>query len=389
MPQPFLLPPEMSPNPLAVQELVDHCVDFLRDSNPDLKACALVSRSWVHPAQSRLFRKFSTEDLWAPFLEALEASPHLIRHVRHLHIDLFLYTVDISTLSQICSFPFTHIDSVDIEIRSLSEPIVMPLQKLLGFPTLRSAEVYCTTLSAEFAQLWGQSSVRDVELSCLVGTNEANTLPLQGTPPALESLWISGDEAALAYCIMRKPTPFDLSHLKVLKVGNNRDFPWQSFAQMVGTIESLHCVAHVRVSISNPITFTFTQDPLAPVHLSMFPRLSHLRVRLDYTSKSPILLNLLAGVTRSTRLRTITLSISSLIVHGIPAGEVLVTSAEEVYDQIDSVISTLPMYDLPSVELEQDPAEYDQIIPYFPRMSSKNLVCHLRSVLFPQFTRPW
>ncbi|KAJ6534275.1 hypothetical protein B0H19DRAFT_1271991 [Mycena capillaripes] len=260
-------------------------------------------------------------------------------------------------------FPFTHIDSIDIEIRDFSEPIVMPLQKLLSLPTLRRAKVYCMKLSAEFALLWGRSPVRDVELICLVGTNEAGTLLFQGTPPTLELLRILGDEGTLAYFIMRKPNPFDLSHLKVLKVGNNTDFPWQSFAQMVPTIETLLCVAH---------------NPLAPVHLSMFPCLSYLRVRLDNTAKSPILLKLLAGVTRSTRLRTITLSITSFVVHGIPASEV--KPPEEVYDQIDAVLSTLPMDDLPNVELEQDPAEYDQIIPYFPRLSSQNLVC--ASVLY-------
>ncbi|KAJ6534195.1 hypothetical protein B0H19DRAFT_1185498 [Mycena capillaripes] len=351
----------MNPNPLTVQELVDHCVDFLRDSNSDLKACALVSRSWVHPAQSHLFRKSSrsmTQTSWARFLETLEASTHLIPHVRHLHINLHRNRVSIPALSQICSFPFTHIDSVDIVVYRFSEPTAMSLQKLLGLPTLRRAKVHCVDLSPEFALLWGQSSVRDVMLTCLGGTDEASTQPLQGAPIAPESLWLAEGGATLALRIMRNPSPFDLSHLKVLKINSRySDFPWQSFAQVVPTIETLHCVA---------------SNPLAPVHLSMFPRLSHLRVRLENTSKSPILLNLLAGVTRSTRLRTITLSITSFVIHGIPASEV--TPPVEVYDQIDVVLSTLPMDDLPSLELEQDPAEYDQIIPYFPRMSSKNLI---------------
>ncbi|KAJ7487032.1 hypothetical protein FB451DRAFT_1535411 [Mycena latifolia] len=38
---------EATPNPLRIQELIDECITFLRHSFRDLKACALVSRSWT------------------------------------------------------------------------------------------------------------------------------------------------------------------------------------------------------------------------------------------------------------------------------------------------------------------------------------------------------
>ncbi|KAJ7144158.1 hypothetical protein C8R44DRAFT_759548 [Mycena epipterygia] len=46
-------------NPLDIQELLDQGIVLLHNSAPDLKACALVSRSWAGAAQRHLFRTIS------------------------------------------------------------------------------------------------------------------------------------------------------------------------------------------------------------------------------------------------------------------------------------------------------------------------------------------
>jgi hypothetical protein len=79
----------------------------------------LVSRHWVNAAQSHLFRapaittvftSFSDADiLWTRFLETLDTSQHLIRHIRHLDIK---HNNSMLCLPKLCSFPFTHLESV-------------------------------------------------------------------------------------------------------------------------------------------------------------------------------------------------------------------------------------------------------------------------------------
>ncbi|KAJ6535507.1 hypothetical protein B0H19DRAFT_1271258 [Mycena capillaripes] len=153
----------MNHHPLTVQELVDHCLGFLGDSAPDLKACALVSRSWVFTAQSHLFREFSIgmmspfgagsitfrpcARLWERFSQTLDASPRLIRHVRDLKLQL--KPVDIAVFSQICSFPFTHVDNVFVWVLgdSSSAPTLRRM-KLRGF----------FSEPRHFMLMWGQCS---------------------------------------------------------------------------------------------------------------------------------------------------------------------------------------------------------------------------------------
>ncbi|KAK7017213.1 hypothetical protein R3P38DRAFT_2986016 [Favolaschia claudopus] len=75
-------------NPFNVPELLDLCISCL-ESPSDLISCALVARSWVHPAQSSLFRApaeaddfFISRDTMAENLaDTLTAfpSPHSIR----------------------------------------------------------------------------------------------------------------------------------------------------------------------------------------------------------------------------------------------------------------------------------------------------------------------
>jgi hypothetical protein len=252
------------PSPLDVEELLEHCIAYLHDSYRDLKACTLVSRHWVNAAQSHLFRapaittvftSFSDADiLWTRFLETLDTSQHLIRHIRHLdikHNDAML------CLPKLCRFPFTHLESVLISYAGeLSTAVITALQQLLTLPTLFRVKLCCGFSNREdFIQLWHCCSpgIRHLELDC----EEPSFNLMPGLPPkiallsprgthkiALESLSMLSTET-LDYRLMQKPCPFDLSHLKVLRTGWRAAIPWQSFGPAVQSIEVLDIVVNV------------------------------------------------------------------------------------------------------------------------------------------------
>ncbi|KAJ7852124.1 hypothetical protein B0H13DRAFT_1904772 [Mycena leptocephala] len=123
------------------QELVNHCIYFLRGSMRDLKACALVSPSWVYAAQSFLFREVSVADYynqssreisWPRFRVILEESSHLIRHIRRLNME-----VTATVLLDICDFPFTHLQHVQVQCHgSMLLQHALGLQQLFSLPTL-------------------------------------------------------------------------------------------------------------------------------------------------------------------------------------------------------------------------------------------------------------
>ncbi|KAJ6566860.1 hypothetical protein B0H19DRAFT_714966 [Mycena capillaripes] len=164
-------------NPLDVEELLEHCISYLRHSPRELRACALVSCRWVYPAQAQLFRAPVVTSIWTSlgasklswtrFLETLHSSPHLIQRVRHIRLHGWIVTA--LSESKICEFPFTHLESVWIEdVNALSEPTVTALQQLLSLPTLQRLHLRCVFTREDFIRLWDRSSpgIRHLELSC-------------------------------------------------------------------------------------------------------------------------------------------------------------------------------------------------------------------------------
>ncbi|KAJ6447512.1 hypothetical protein C8R45DRAFT_1224870 [Mycena sanguinolenta] len=75
---------------LQVQELVDSILDFLHDSRPDLKRCALVCKSWLPSAQYHLFSYYvlqNERDCQRLFNTLHEAS-HIRSLITHIAISL-------------------------------------------------------------------------------------------------------------------------------------------------------------------------------------------------------------------------------------------------------------------------------------------------------------
>ncbi|KAJ6453829.1 hypothetical protein C8R47DRAFT_1228912 [Mycena vitilis] len=358
------------PHPLKIEELLDHCISYLHDCPRDLKACALVSRLWVSAAQGYLFHapsllnsasgvKSGINVFWTRLLSTLEASPHLIRHVRDLDIRVTAETT--VALSTICGFPFTHVQSVRIlYIGDLSVPAVAALQHLLGLPTLQRVYLSCAFGDREeFLRLWdrGAPGIRHVELSCEDRPSDIEPLPqslpltARDTPIVLQSLSLTSTQA-LDYDLLQAPSPFDLSNLKVLRVGWQTQVPWQDFVPVVQSIESLSII--INANTANTL------------HLSSLPRLIALRMRLLKWIPAPKMLSMLqrflSGISPANIIRKIVISADPVTLDGT------------LLDELDIRLSSLPLLYFPVVEFEIDQYGYDGVRPYLHRLNSKNLV---------------
>ncbi|KAJ7339226.1 hypothetical protein DFH08DRAFT_964258 [Mycena albidolilacea] len=275
-------------SPLKIQELLDHCLSYLHSLN-DLKSCARVSRFWVYAAQSRIFRApHITNGSWNHLLEALASSPHLISHIRQLDIQLRQPEAT-TTLSTVCGFPFTHVNSIVFVYESVIDPsAVAALQYLLALPTLRRVELQCTFGTFhDFTCLWAScvsgSGIRHVALVCtphrwiMSNTHATVFSPSpqggEGGGIALQSLSLHSTEM-LDYNLLAHSCLFDLSRLKTLSIGWRARIPWREFAPHVTSVEELDVVLNGTISALAPLL------SLSFPSASAFPKLTTLRLSL-------------------------------------------------------------------------------------------------------------
>ncbi|KAJ7626075.1 hypothetical protein FB45DRAFT_1030382 [Roridomyces roridus] len=88
------------PPPVDLHDLLYPIFDALHESPRTLKSCALVAHSFVHPAQSVLFRHLRIGAPPNGLITALESFPHLLRHIRTLDCDVkALMSADMSRIA--------------------------------------------------------------------------------------------------------------------------------------------------------------------------------------------------------------------------------------------------------------------------------------------------
>ncbi|KAJ7487028.1 hypothetical protein FB451DRAFT_1168402 [Mycena latifolia] len=210
-------------NPSGIQELLEQCIEFLRDSPSDLKTCALVSRSWTSAAQGHILRQFSirvsfSQCMWERNEKILHRSPHLIRLIRRLHLEAHKLS-SFGTFSAIFAFPFTRLHDVCIPTRvGITQTVSLSIQALFGRCTLSSKPIMRPTPHIHSTHITPQSlRIRAVDYV-------AN--------------WAAED--------LR---PLDLSHLKVLPVprGHGESFRSKKFAAARRTIEVLNIIPEVLI----------------------------------------------------------------------------------------------------------------------------------------------
>ncbi|KAJ7607664.1 hypothetical protein FB45DRAFT_947443 [Roridomyces roridus] len=210
-------------NPLELPELLDQTLGLVH-ARRDLCASALVSRSWVHPAQSRLFssvelRSGSRE--MALLLPILQHSPHLVQFISALAVTF--YSVDTTHPSKIMNLPFSRLTTLDI--RTINDPSTAPLFKLLKVPSLVDVTIFTAFKEwDEFAQIWEGCSTAIQHLSLRL-VMEQPALPTHSTVPIgvhrpikLKSFGGQIPADKIAPWLFDPRCAFDISNLKALQL---------------------------------------------------------------------------------------------------------------------------------------------------------------------------
>ncbi|KAJ7488440.1 hypothetical protein FB451DRAFT_1529829 [Mycena latifolia] len=345
--------------PLDIAEILDYCIDFLHDSILDLRACALVSRIWVSPAQSHIFREISigakhrdpaaNKHLWERLQDILESSPHLVAHIHQLDLRPRFLSREILTAA--CNFPFTQLRSVSILPFRLDYRDPGAFEQLLSHPTLRRARIMCSfddpaSLPQVFARC--PPGLRHIELQC--GPTVSYTLSSTLRPPSslvpLQSLRLTAPPAGhrLGDWLTHDYLPFDFSGLKVLSLTTDTKIVhWPNFVPVFRTLE----------------IFDFVADGThPPIDLSSFRSLRLVRACAHTATEWERTIDALSTLTPAQRIRTIVLRGS---LHVAP-------------QQLDTVLAHLPMAQSPTVELEITTQQYDFVAPNFPELTAKRLL---------------
>ncbi|KAJ7184747.1 hypothetical protein C8R46DRAFT_1065049, partial [Mycena filopes] len=350
-------------SPLDIEELLERCIQYLHDSRRDLAACALVSRSWVYPAQSHLFRApdvlhrlsepWRNASAWEHFIQTLSRSTHLIPHIRHLDL------VGLTTLARfwdIQTIQFTHLQSVSVRYPGvLSLESIPPLQQLLSLPALRRLTLGCYVGAwGPFFQLWDRCSpsLREIQFLCQSPAGPPQNLP---PPPfrreriTLTALHMNSSKT-LDYDLMRTLSLFDLSQLRLLYVGWTTEIPWPNFGPVVRHIEALSIFVSTRT---------------ASIDLASFPDLSCLRISLplwiQQSGMVQMAIQILSGIGPASVIRRIIIEADVMTLDG------------HVCTQLDAVLSSLPMLHRPRVEFELSAHDFEGVWPFFVRMRAHGL----------------
>ncbi|KAJ7473835.1 hypothetical protein B0H11DRAFT_2195505 [Mycena galericulata] len=262
---------ESEANPLDISELVDHTISFLI-SPDDFRACALVSRSWVHPAQSRIFSEIkiiSSDQLLSRLLAILEDSPHLAGFISALTIRIVAIVP--SYLSRLSLLPYRRLTALSIGCGNhLGFEESLALQQILSVPSLISAAFSCAFERREdFLRIWERCSVNIKHYShwpVIDGPSPQESIGHAFTAPKrvkLESL----DCFSFKRCellLEDARCPFNISGLKA--------FSWSVTDEVH---DGLPATAYAKVEIISINLFSHPYD------LSGFQRLAQVKLTTD------------------------------------------------------------------------------------------------------------
>ncbi|KAJ6515841.1 hypothetical protein C8R45DRAFT_1206017 [Mycena sanguinolenta] len=318
------------------QELVDECLSHL-DHFADLKACALVCRSWSFAAQRFLFESIFVSTSRPQDLEkTLIASPYLVPHIHTLVFCRPQSQLNTKAFTKLCGFPFTHLSEIAVDYQYC---LLFVKFRYIAISTAQPCFARWNNYSPSIRHLhWNVNPTR-VDIPC---THRHSSAPI-----ALESLrlrdvrnlagWFDDDDDA-GY-------PFDFSRLAILSADDvpRLMFAWPHMAPALQNLEALEFHAS------------------CGINLSWFPNLLFLCIQFVslnmVTNRNP-----LSTITSSSRIQDIVLDLAFPM-------------ANEC-DELDSILAHLPMQRLPIVGLVMDDVyKYTFWTASFPRLNSKNLVC--------------
>lgn len=227
-------------NPLDVPELLDHALRFL-DARADLHACALVNRSWVYPAQSRIFSEIEflpddplelripdTDTQLSRLLAILKESPHLPGFISTLTIQIANVK---PYLERLCDLQYELLSTLNIASSSNTKLLDFQashaLRRLLSTPTLSSVSIDASFEERrDFLRIWEKCSKNIKHLSFWGNFLDRPTEGFSGQAFArikLESLADLNFAEATRRWTNNPQCPFDVSSLRAFKIPSFMD----------------------------------------------------------------------------------------------------------------------------------------------------------------------
>ncbi|KAJ6527905.1 hypothetical protein DFH09DRAFT_1371364 [Mycena vulgaris] len=359
-----------SGSPMDVQELVDYCIDFHFASAPELKACALVSRSWTQTAQMHLFNHviigspgFYQTNLpslnrlrCSRLFEVLNASSRLIRWIESIQIHL--NTVPPDVLDILSTFPLVRLRRIVVagtwSPRSVS--VIDAIQELLSLGTLTELSISGNfDYLSEFTQVLERCSPNIKEVSfCAVQIGRRSANALGDLPPSERRIEVNGLDLSWSEGIhdwLNSPQcPFDFTNLKRLRLHENTSLlQWPAFAPSIPRVEHLQ----FQPRIPGP--------PL--IDLAPFTNLKSIEILVTNEYDVSLALQVLSTMAPLNHIHTLRLRLPHT---GIPDADL---GAE-----IDTQIVALPLPHLQAVELVYRPAARARIMKRLPLLNARKLV---------------
>ncbi|KAK6974135.1 hypothetical protein R3P38DRAFT_2812320 [Favolaschia claudopus] len=339
-------------NPLAIQELLDHSIGFLASSMHDLLACSLVSRSWLHPAQSIVFRSpmkhihdmassstsGRTRERWLQFYRAIILSPHLACLVRELYLGTI--QMDRRTIESISRLPFTHLESLWLALpKELETP--GSLKALVAQDTLRHLKLYRCEDIVELLQ-HRSAPIRHLKL-VYQGDSDLRTFRwIENTSRIhVVVLELDGDYRLELASLLK---PFDMSKVKAFRIepDNRVTISWKSMPE--NAIEMLDI---------------FIDDGLTEfLDFSKFPNLRYLRLEFGYGIPD-MSLPALRSIAPSQKIQTLVISMCDYPLD------------MSLFPDLDSILASLPVS---SVEIEQTGIFDPNASRFYPNLVERKLV---------------
>ncbi|KAK7051980.1 hypothetical protein R3P38DRAFT_2857936 [Favolaschia claudopus] len=364
-------------NIFSVQELTDYCLDFLHDSLPELKQCALVSRSWTKTSQLHIFYhiaigspKYSYGDATVSaaasrrcqLLSAvLSTSPRFLDLVRSMSIFLdSALRVDLSSFQT--KFAFPHLRHISVS-GNWTPLVLRPIHQLFGLGTLSSISI-----SGNFSSL---DEVAGVLSGCSPTIKKISFLSVQTHFVALQLL--SDDDnlnnnkieiTSLDLCwspgihhwLNSPGCFFDFSNLQRLRLNENTSLPsWPAFASCIPRVEYLQ----------------FQPQPSAnqTLDLAQFTHLRCIEMLIEFRDDIASALKTLTTIPHTNEIQTLRFRLTHA--NSIP-------NAETGSADMDRQLVALPLPCLKTVELVYITSPLTNIAENLPLLHARKLVRVLR-----------
>ncbi|KAJ7364363.1 hypothetical protein DFH08DRAFT_839143 [Mycena albidolilacea] len=365
------VPFRMEPNPvLAIPECLEHTIHHVsgsRASRTDLLSCALVSKSWVLPAQSRLFKKITLDrdpqkavvvcDL---LKRSLGAAPHLAHFIQHLQISLNIDVLKAITEMALPNLEELSVLCTDAQYRCRAEiETRFLMQSLLRLPTIRRVLVSGIFHSVSIIQTYFENcapGIRSLELDAFVQPNlvdsdlPASALAHVASKIQLDRFILSSPCEGLDAWIFDSHCPFGFACLRTLHIGVE---VWPSLQSILAP--SLPSIEELRI-----VEFSNEVD----MDLSGLTALKRLEFQQIYENWNlPDLLTVLQSLPSTHRVHTL-----GLWNYSVSAGD------ERKFKDFDAAIASMDtMHSLRRVEIHILETEWDSAAfeSCFPALSSK------------------